>query len=496
MSLTVQNNNIFTKILFVLLATFLAFIFGMIAVTANPVFIGLAVGLVGGIILLTSPKKTIWLVIALGLATPALLDMGGHGLSKILWAVSMMSLLLWLPGLMNLFDLNKSQHNKYIPTFVWLAISFVLFSMLSALLEHYSLSEFLTGFKRYFQAFGLLLVLVTLNIGKQDMDKWLKLLLAIALLQLPFSLFERFILVPMRGGIAAAGAEATDIVAGTMGANLNGGSPNALMVTFVLIAFAFIFSRWRLGLVSTAKLYLYGLVLLFPLVLGETKVVVFMLPIIGLVLLRKDMVKHPVRYIPVIIALAGLTVAFAYLYVYVMLDSTFADAYKISVQYNVKDVGYGTSLLNRTTVMSFWWKLQSAQYPLGFLFGNGLGSSYGSGLQAGHIAAKYPGYGISLTTISTLLWDVGVLGLTLYLTIYAAAWRAASRLWRQTTSDLVKADALAIQVALALTLMFTIYSDSQINLIMHEIILAMVFGYLAFLVKQQHQLEQIALAST
>lgn len=102
MSLTVQNNSIWTKVLFILIATFLAFVFGMISVTANPVFIGLAVGLVGGIILLTSPKKTIWLVIALGLATPALLDMGGHGLSKILWAVSMMSLLLWLPGLMNL----------------------------------------------------------------------------------------------------------------------------------------------------------------------------------------------------------------------------------------------------------------------------------------------------------------------------------------------------------------------------------------------------------
>ncbi|MBC7786728.1 MAG: hypothetical protein H7Z18_04575 [Methylophilaceae bacterium] len=496
MSLTVQNNSTWTKVLFVLIATFLAFVFGMISVTANPIFIGLAVGLVGGIILLTSPKKTIWLVIALGLATPALLDMGGHGLSKILWAVSIMSLLLWLPGLMNLFDLNKNQHNKYIPTFIWLAISFVLFSMLSALLEHYSLSEFLTGFKRYFQSFGLLLVLVTLNISKQDVDKWLRLLLAIALLQLPFSLFELFILVPLRGGISAAGAEATDIVAGTMGANLNGGSPNALMVTFVLIVFVFIFSRWRVGLVTTSKLWLYGLILLLPLGLGETKVVVFMLPIIGLVLLRKDMVKHPVRYIPVIVALAGLTIAFAYLYVYVMLDTTFADAYKISVQYNLKDVGYGTSLLNRTTVMSFWWKLQSAQDPIGFLFGNGLGSSYGSGLQAGHIAAKYPGYGISLTTVSTLLWDVGVFGLTLYLTVYVAAWRAASKLWRQTASNLVKADALAIQVAIALTLMFTIYSDSQINLIMHEIILSMVFGYLAFLVKQQHKLEQTALAST
>ena len=477
---------------FIAFATFLAFIFGMVSVTANPIFIGLAVGLVGGIILLTSPKKTIWLVIAFGLATPALLDMGGHGLSKILWAVSMMSLLLWLPGLMNLFDLNKSQpiesqHNKYVPFFIWLAISFVIFSIVSALLEHYSLSEFLTGFKRYFQAFGLLLALVTLNISKQDMDKWLRLLLAIALLQLPFSLFERFILVPLRGGISAAGAEATDIVAGTMGANLSGGSPNSLMVIFVLIAFSFIFSRWRVGVISRSKLWIYGVILLLPLVLGETKVVVFMLPIIGLVLLRKDIVKHPVRYLPVIVALAWLTIAFAYLYVYIMLDSNFADAYKISVQYNVKDVGYGTSLLNRTTVMSFWWGLQSAQDPLGFLFGNGLGSSYGSGIQAGHIAAKYPGYGISLTTVSTLLWDVGLLGLALYVAVYVAAWRAASKLWRETSSNLVKADALAIQVSIALTLLFTIYSDSQINLMMHEIILATIFGYLAFLVKQQHQ---------
>lgn len=489
-----QNNSIWIKMLFLLIATFLAFMFGMISVTANPMFIGLAVGLVGGVLLLIQPKKTIWMVIALGLASPAILDVAGHGLDKILWAVSMMSLLLLLPGLMGLIDFNKSE-KTYVPFFIWLAIAFVLFSILSAVLEHYSIGEFISGFKRYFQAFGLLLALVTLNINKQEFDGLLKLLLAISLLQLPFALFERFVLVPMRGGLSA-GAEATDIVAGTMGANLKGGSPNGLMVTFVLIAFVFIFSRWRAGLITNFRMILLGFILIIPLVLGETKIVVFMLPIIGLVLLRKDIVKNPMRYIPVMIGLLGVTMIFAYIYVYIMLDSDFADVFDTAVKYNIKDVGYGTSLLNRTTVMSFWWKLQSGQDPVGFLFGNGLGSSFGSGLQAGHVAAQYPGYGIALTTISSLLWDVGVLGLMLYIAVFIAAWSAASRLGCKTTDNLVKSDALAIQAALALTLLFIFYDTTQINLIMHEIIIAVIFGYLAFLIKQQCAIQALANTSS
>ena len=134
MQIANHTHNIWVKLAFFVAASVLAFIFGLISVTANPIFIGLAVGLVGGTFLLAIPKKTIFLVIALGLATPALLDMIGHGSHRILWAVSMMSLLLWIPALLNLFSFNP-QHKKHTPLFIWLLLVFGNAHLYSLLLQ-------------------------------------------------------------------------------------------------------------------------------------------------------------------------------------------------------------------------------------------------------------------------------------------------------------------------------------------------------------------------
>ena len=486
MQLATHTYSIGVKLAFFAAASGLAFLFGLISVTANPIFIGLAVGLVGGTFLLAIPKKTIFLVIALGLATPALLDMVGHGFHRMLWAVSMMALLLWVPALLNLFSFNP-QYKKHIPLFIWLLLVFVIYALVVTVSQLYSMLELFSGFKRYFQAFGLLLALVTLANTKNDFDFWLKLLLVIALLQLPFAIFERFILVPLR---VSVGGQATDIVAGTMGANLEGGSPNAIMVTFVLIAFAFVFSRWKAGLIETSRAGLLVAILLLPLALGETKVVIVMLPLLALVLLRKDIMLQPTKYIPVYGLILVMTMALAYLYVNVMLESTFDKAITGILRYNVQDVGYGKMLLNRTTVMTFWAKFHGLQDPISFLFGHGLGSSYGDGFDAGHIARLYPNYGINLTTISTLLWDLGIVGLCMYVSIYLVAWVQISQVWRNTSSAQVKADCIALQAGIALTLFFTIYSDSQVNLLVHEIIIAVLLGYAAFLYQQQQRERQ------
>ncbi len=490
MQLATQKHSIWVKLAFFVAASGLAFLFGLISVTANPILIGLAVGLVGGTFLLAIPKKTILLVIALGLATPALLDMVGHGFHRVLWAVSMMALLLFVPGLLNLFSFNP-EHKKHIPLFIWLALIFVLYASIVSVMQLHGMGELFGGFKRYFQTFGLLLVLVTLANTKQDFDLWLKLLLIIALLQLPFAIFERFILVPLRGGLAAGG-EATDVVAGTMGANIEGGSPNAIMVTFVLIAAAFVFSRWKMGLIETSRAALLAGILLLPLALGETKVVVVILPLLAFVLLRKDIMREPAKYIPVFGLMLILTAILAYFYVYILLDSSFDEAIAGILRYNVQEVGYGTLLLNRTTVMTFWAKFHSLQDPISFLFGHGLGSSYGNGFDAGHIARLYPNYGINLTTISTLLWDLGVVGLTMYVSIFIAAWVQIGKLWRNSTSAQVKADCVALQAGIALTLFFLIYSDSQVNLLVHELIISLMLGYAAFLHQQQHREIQLA----
>ena len=486
-----NRNSTWLKLAFFIAASGLALLFGLISVTANPILIGLAVGLVGGMFFLAIPKKTIWLVIVLGLATPALLDMGGHGLHRVLWAVSMMALLLFVPGLLNLFSFNPNQ-KKHIPLFIWLALVFLLYAIIVSIAQLYGLTEFFTGFKRYFQTFGLLIALVTLANTKQDFDQWLKLLLIIALLQLPFALFERFLLVPLRGGLAAGG-EATDIVAGTMGANIEGGSPNAIMVTFVLIAAAFVFSRWKVGLIETSRATILAIVLILPLALGETKVVIVMLPILAFVLLRKDIKQQPTKYIPLFISLIALTFVFAFIYFHFLEDSNIVDGLMGILAYNVEEkLGYGKLLLNRTTVMTFWAKFHGWQDPISFLFGHGLGSSYGNGIDAGHIARLYPNYGINLTTISTLLWDLGIVGLFLYVSIYVTAWVQLSKVWRQSKNNQVKADCIAIQVGISLTLFFLIYSDSQVNLLVHELMIAVMLGYAAFLYQQQQQEINIA----
>lgn len=487
MQLSNASNPLWLKLVLFLMASFLAVMFGMIAITNNPILIGLAVGMILGLFLLATPKITIWLVILMGLGTPALLDM--TGLSRMLWAISMLAILLWVPGVMHLFSLNP-QHKKSNPLFIWLAILFALFALVSTVLQLHSFSELFGGFKRYFQGFGLMLVLATMPWAKLDFDRWLKAIFVIALLQLPFALFERFVLVPLRGGIEMAGGEATDVVAGTMGANLQGGSPNSIMVFFVLMAFAFVVARWKEKLITTGKTCLLSVLLLLPLALGETKIVIVLLPMIAVLLFMKDIQHEPSKFIPVLILLLVLTFGLAYMYVYIMLESTFVEATEGILKYNIQEVGYGNLFLNRTTVLTFWAGLHDWYNPITFLFGHGLGSSYGAGFDAGHMAQLYPKYGINLTTISTLLWDLGVVGLMFYLSILVVAWFQMGHIEKHTTNPQMRADSLSIRVGIALCGVFLMYSDSQINLIVHEIIIAVMLGYGAFLYRQ-HQMDTV-----
>jgi hypothetical protein len=362
----------------------------------------------------------------------------------------------------------------------------VLEAVFATAVQWYSAGEFAAGFKRYFQAYGLFFALVTLAFAREEFLRWQKLLLGIALLQLPFAVYEFFVLVPLRGGLEAGG-EATDVVAGTLGANMEGGSANAEMATFLLIVLAFLIARWREGLMGATRLVVLGLGCLLPLGLGETKIVVLMLPLMGMVLLRRDFMKAPFRYLPGLVVLGLFTALLGYIYLTVMLDSTLEEAVEDTLRYNVQEQGYGLNYLNRTTVLSFWWSLQGWHDPVGLLFGHGLGSSFwGSNNPViGHIAMRYPMYGINLTTASTLLWDTGLFGLVLYLAVFTTAWVAANRLWVETKDPATRADVLAIQAAIALFVLHVIYRNSLVNLLPFELIVAAVLGYLGFLIRHQ-----------
>ena len=452
----------------------LAIFLGLLATTESPVLIGLAAGLFGGLFLLAVPKIAIELILVFGLASGALLLMAGPGFGKVSWAISMIAFLLWGPSAMALAKKPR------LPAFVWFAVLLVVLSVCSMIFERQSPGEFLQGFKRYFQMYGLMFAMALLPITAGDIHKWMRWLLMISLLQLPFAAYERFFLVPLRGN----SAQAMDVVAGTLGANLTGGSPNSVMALFVILAFVFVFMRWRAGAFSGGKALVLGMLLLAPLGLGETKIVVLMIPLAGAVLLHREFFRNPLRYLPLVVGAVLLTLIIAYVYVFLILDSSFHDVVKETFRYNVGGQDYGNMYLNRTSVMTFWWSLQGLHDPVGFLFGHGLGSSYGFITNTGHIAARYPMHGIGFTTIAALLWDLGLVGLLLYISIFASAWLTANRLMKATADPLLRADLLSIQAGIALFVLFMPYTDSQINLVSMEIIVAFILGYLAYLDRQ------------
>lgn len=471
----INATELIQKIGIVIGVVLVAILFGLVATTASPLVVTMAVGLVVGSVLIIAPKITITLLIIVGFISGVLASLASQISGKLPWAVALLGFSLFIPVLFSFLSREK----KSAPIFIWVAIFFMIYSVMASLLNWESLLQFVAGFKRYFQMYGLMLALAFIPFLTKDIMRWKIILLAIGILQFPFALYELLVLVPQRGGLAA-GSQATDVVAGTFGANLEGGSPNSVMVTFLLILFSFIFSQWRTGLLSTSRMLLLGFFLLLPLGFGETKIVIILIPIAWFVLIRHDFIKNPAKYLPVFLSGVFITFLLLYIYVVVMMNSTIQDVWKDTVSYNFQDIGYGTLYLNRTTVLSFWANLQGWHDPIGLLFGNGLGSSFWGDIP-GHLGMKFRGYGIDLTTLSTLLWDVGVVGAILFILIFISAWKLANKIYRESDDMRIRADTLAIQAALSMFFILLIYSKDMVNLIGMEIIVSIVLGYLALI---------------
>lgn len=451
---------------------------GLIAATGNPVLVALLVGLIAGIAMLWVPNISIWIVLFIGLLSGFFISLFPV-FNKLPWALTLLSMLLMLPVML------KFVTQKNIPAFIWVAFIFMLYSLMITLIQWDSFSQLIAGFKRYFQMYGLMFALALLTFKPEDYKRWLKLILIIALIQLPFALFEYFVLVGMRGG--HGGAEATDVVAGTLGANIEGGSASAEMAAFLIMAIAFIVARWKEGLVSRSKTIIFGLICLLPLGLGETKIVILLLPITWLILMRGDIKKHTSRFFLQLVILVLVTSILAFLYLSLnkasVTNMTSLDVLNQTLSYNVGNQGYGNYLLNRTTVIGFWWLNQSWSDPLGMLLGHGLGSSYFNpdNAVAGNVAIKYIGYGIDLTAVSSLLWDTGIIGLLLFNTIFIAAWVIAGKLRHFSNNAAARADALAIQACIVILAMFTFFDNALVNILSFELIYAFVLGYLGYL---------------
>ncbi|WP_305646926.1 hypothetical protein [Nitrosomonas sp.] len=465
------SQKIFYIIVFA--SVLMAMLFGLFAVTANPIIISLAIALLAGTILLARPAWIVWMTLLLGLLVVGTLPLHFDFIaSKAAWGVSLLGFFLMFIAFLG--SATSPNRLKDTPVFIWVALGFLVYALLNSLIQWHSAGEFLGGFKRYFQMWGLLFALCWLTFDEKNIHRWRVFFLIAALLQLPFALYELIVFVPQLR--STWGMAAVDVVAGTFGANMDGGGASGEMAIFLIIMLAFLLTRRMEKLLSAAHLMLLIPFLLTPLLLGETKSVVIMLPLMFFILYRHEMFVRFHYWLMGFVVVIFLSVATGFYYLS-LSDRSIDKQLEATIDYNLKERGYGEVYLNRTTVITFWFKQQGAHDPVSLMFGNGLGSSN----VAGHIAKRYTGSGIGLTAASTLLWEMGLFGFGLFIAILVFAWRCALRLQRESTVPLVRADACAIQAALALFAFLLFYRVSLLELTSIQVVFAALLGYLAWL---------------
>lgn len=464
------------------LALLLALLMGLMAGTGNIVLVGGALGLLAVLALMSRPAISIWAILVIPLAMSGFLALGGGLGNKATWLASVLSLILLLPSLVTLAWERKA------PAFIWWALAFMVYAGLVSVAVGVPPKQLLAGFKRYFQGHGLMFALAVLTFSGALIAKWRRFFTLLAFAQLPMCLFQLLVLVPLRGGLAAGG-EATDVVAGTFGGSLVGGSNNSDLVLFQLMALGFMMAHFKEGLLKRQGLWWKALVVAAPLAMGESKIVVVMLPLCVAAVHLETLLRNPLRLLWVGGVTAVVTLMLAQVYAQLLMGSNLDDVVLDTIRYNFQEVGYGQYLLNRWTALEFWWASHPFTNPQTWLFGHGLSASYTSLMPAdsGQIGARYPGHGIDLTALTALLWDLGVVGLVFWVLVLALAFVNASSLSRHGGSARLRADALGVRASLAMLALYLVYNNSAVNLVTTEVIMAALMGYLAILHRQHVQ---------
>ncbi len=460
----------------------MAAVFGLIATTANLIIVSLAVALLVGAFLLTRTTWIVWLVLILGLLIVGPAPLYNPALDpKAGWPVQILCFFLMFVTLFKVVTASRTQ--KDTPAYMWLMLFFFGYAVLNSMVNWHSPVEFFGGVKRYFQMWGLMFALCWLAFDERAINRWRTFFILVALAQLPFCLYELIVWVPIRNAVRGyiPGLVPVDIIGGTFGSVPYGGGASGEMATFLVIVMAFLLSRKMHKALSARRLILLMPGVLAPLFVGETKAVIVMFPLMFMVLYRRDLLAKPHYAVVALIVGTVLTLGMGYAYLLVT-EMTFDKLFADTVSYNLEGKGYGNNFLNRTTALTFWASHQGWHDPISLVFGNGLGSAHEK--TGGHIDIHYPRYGIGLTAASTLLWDTGVFGCGLLIAIFSLAWHTAGRLYQESTEPAVRADAAAIQAALALFVFHIFYRLDLLETVSYQIVFTSVMGYLAWLYRR------------
>lgn len=433
----------------------------LLGLSAYPVVVGLLALIAGGAIL-ASPRLAVWVTLVGALCFSGLIELYLPALQQIRWLFSVLSIALVLVAVLRYLT-EPHQPGRSDPGVVRitvLALCFVASVLAASIAAGMSAKEVLVGLKNYFQMWGILTALALFRYEPGQVSRFIRLLAMLALVQMPFVLHQFLVLVPQRSTQAAAEhfVVAVDIVAGTFGGSMAGGGRSTDLAILASIAIVYFFARWKFGQSGLGRTLLLSVIAFSPMLFNEAKLTLVLLPLGLMMLFPHAVLQRPFA------ALLGVAMTVGVLATIVAVYSVLPGAdgqrskslesfVEESLAYNIGNKGYGSAVLNRTTVYPFWWQEHARRDDwMGAFFGHGPGSTnqVSSTVTETLATKRYLGYAIGLTGLSTLLWETGLVGAVIFVSLIAYATLHAQRLRRRASSQRWQPELQTVQIGLVM----------------------------------------------
>lgn len=299
----------------------------------------------------------------------------------------------------------------------WLAFGLMVFIMLSGILiNQVGTGPTVAGMRYYFRAIPFFFLPAVIDFTDEQIKQQFKLLLALAFLQVPTAIYQRVILMNVKGW-------GGDSVTGTLQIS------SILSIFLICVVLVLVGLRIR-GRIGAVVVVLVCFLLLIPTMINETKGTAVLLPI-GLIVALLVGAKRGERLRIVTwaaVLLVGFGAVFVPVYDYmnrnrpyaVSITQFFTDKETLTRYVDKKSAGVGaTRLVGRVDAITVPLEYLSHN-PTRLMFGLGLGNVSHSQLGQGFTGEYYQLFKyVAVTSESVFLLETGLLGLA---TIFLFYW--------------------------------------------------------------------------
>ena len=366
-------------------------------------FFFITIGGALGFFLFSNPRLAIWVLIFTSMVLSGTIIYFAPRFGTIQWGNVIISLLLFVRAIADSLRGQKKPEGKPPAIFIFMVL-FLVHAIITS---------------------GVPFVLYFLVEDEKIMSSYMKSFVLIAVLMPPLALYQfRYF-----GGLSH------DAVTGTFGGAMRAGGPNAVLSIFIISQLAVLFAlalrkmiSWRIAVILCGWVFI-------TITLTNDKAAVGFLVIMPVFLLSKGYLRF--SFSALIVMLSGIMFLAYYQYSQERkrIWTKPPKSYSEFIDRAISDFSAEESnRLNRSTLILLWWKYNiNTGNNFQMLFGHGLGASKYSGLSMGHIQKRFGELKIGRTALTALLWDVGIVGVLLFMSIFTSGFLLARRMkndWR------------------------------------------------------------------